>query len=167
MVGVQRKGLLLQIAASWGVPECILDSSASSLLFVAGTNTEVWGFVHVLPKTVKCYTILEITQLFSPPLVSILSEEIWEHCIIWPYLACEIWSALVSLDEDVSAFTWIVCGVVSSISLSNTSIDNWNEMLSLGMKALVHKGRQVLPFTLIDFEVPVISHVINISPLSI
>jgi len=70
------------------------------------------------------------------------------------------------MDEDILRLSICEGRVVSPWSVGNTSINDRNIVHSLSVE-VIHKVAQVSESTLINLEVPVVEHVVNVRPLNI
>lgn len=173
--GVERvkgKGLSLEVTTGWSVDKLVLDEldgGVLHLVLVAVAIAEVGSFVHVLPETVEWKLFVEVAQHFTPPLLGSIPEEIWENGVVWPYLTGEqCIGTLVGIDKHTPIFSGVVNAIISAISLSDASIDDWDELDVVGVDRRVDKIGESLP--LISWgngEILIVIHVVDVGPLNV
>jgi len=169
VVSIEWHRFGLQVTASWSEWNTMIfwvRKMRRSLIFVANAIAEVRGFIHILPQTVKIDHIREIIQVLLPPCDCCVMEEIRIDSIDRPHFACEVGSIFISFNKDILFNTCIVNTVALIFSLSNTSINDWNELKIVFMN-FFYECWQVTKVSLINSEILVVLHVVDITPESI
>lgn len=163
MHSIEGDRFRLQVAASWSVWELVLELGFRDLLTVARPIAEVGRLVHVLPQAIEWHLLMEGIELIVPPLDGRGGEEIRVHGVSWPDLTGEVGAIREGLDEDVLLLARVVSGVVTAFSLGDSGIEDGNVVKALVVE-LVDEVSEVCVVQWVDGEVPVVVHVVNVTP---
>ena len=93
------------------------------MILVACTLAEVRGFIHIFPKTIEWYLIVNLVQVCLEPFLSLRVSEIGVSGIIGPHLTDE--GLTINGCEETIFFSIIVGLVITTWSVCNTGIKDW------------------------------------------
>jgi len=128
--------------------------------------TEIRNFIHIKPNSIYRKNFIELLKLFNPEICGVGMKPINESCIAWPYFSLS-WLISVST-RHVNLLTQSSLIGGRSHILCNSSINNGNKVFSFSMQRLnVVLSSNSWISRIIECEVPIQVHIINISPHSI